>query len=289
MPSTARGLPTMLAADQVVAGGVYDCLSASLIESAGYPALAISGAGVAASASGVPDLGLLSFGELLHSARNIIAASSTPVIVDADTGFGNELNVIRTCEQLASAGAAAIVIEDQVMPKRCGHLAGKDVVPGAEFGSKLRAARRALSGTDVMLIARTDALAVLGINEAIARCQMALDCGVDVTFVEAPPTIAAIEEVAARVPGHKMFNIAAGGQTPAVDMGDLAALGYNLIVLPGLALMPAIRGIRDAAAAVLTQRSETPLRQYGIAPRTIFESVGLERWLTYESDFASLE
>ncbi|WP_454787823.1 isocitrate lyase/PEP mutase family protein [Mycolicibacterium lutetiense] len=286
MPEPRQSLVAMIADRQVVAGGVYDCLSAALVQSAGFPALALSGAGVAAAAAGVPDLGLLSFGELLHAARAVAASAAVPLVVDADTGFGNELNVHRTCEQLVAAGAGAIVIEDQVAPKRCGHLAGKDVIAAEDFSAKIRAARRVLAGTDVALVARTDALAVHGLDDATERCLRVLECGADVTFVEAPTDLSIIESVAAKVPGNKMFNLAAGGKTPTVDFGDLAELGYNLVIIPGLSLMPVVRGIRDAARSVWSERSERPLLSYGVAPRDIFESVGLSVWLAREAEYS---
>lgn len=264
-----------------MAGGVYDGLSAAVVEQAGFGALALSGAGVAAAA-GLPDLGLLSFGELMTAARTVIAGAGVPVLVDADTGFGNELNVARTCGELAAAGAGGVMIEDQTFPKRCGHLTGKAVVPAGEFESKLRAARRAL-GPEPVLVARTDALAVDGLDDAVERCLRALDAGADVTFVEAPPDLAAAQEVAARVPGVKLYNLATGGRSPSLPFDELEGLGYGLVVVPGVALMPALRAIKDAAAAVLASGSDSPLAGYGVSPRAIFETVGLDRWLAIDA------
>jgi 2-methylisocitrate lyase-like PEP mutase family enzyme len=279
-------LAALLDQRPVVAGGVYDCLSAAVVESAGYPALALSGAGVAAADAGVPDLGLLSFGELLQSARNVVAATSLPVIVDADTGFGNELNAMRTAEALAAAGAAAIVIEDQVAPKRCGHLDGKQVVPAADFLSKLAAVRRVLDGTGTSLVARTDALAIEGVAGAIARARAAADVGADVAFVEAPTSVAELELIAARVPGHKMFSLATGGRSPSLPFAHLHGLGFDLVIVPGLTLMPALAAMRACATAVLEQGSDAPAAGYGVGPRQIFEAVGLSGWLDREAQVA---
>ncbi|MFC5995765.1 oxaloacetate decarboxylase [Pseudonocardia hispaniensis] len=279
-------LAQLLATGPVLAAGVYDCLSAAVMQEAGFPALALSGAGVAMAAAGVPDLGLLSFGELLHTTAALTRRARVPVIVDADTGFGNPLNVTRTCEDLARAGADAIVLEDQTFPKRCGHLTGKQVTEAGEFIAKLRAARRALDGTATLLIARIDALAVHGVQDAIVRATRAHDAGADVTFVEAPTSRQEVEEIAATVPGLKMYNLATGGRSPSLSAADLDELGFRLILVPGLALMPAIAAMRDAAAEVLATGSDAPLLRYGLSPRDMFEVVGLSRWLRLESDFA---
>jgi 2-methylisocitrate lyase-like PEP mutase family enzyme len=279
-------LDALLDQHPIVAGGVYDCLSAAVVESAGYPALALSGAGVAAAGAGVPDLGLLSFGELLDAARNIIAATSLPVIVDADTGFGNELNAMRTAEALVAAGASAIVIEDQVAPKRCGHLDGKQVVPTADFLSKLAAVRRVLDGTGTSLVARTDAIAVEGLDRAVQRARAAGDVGADVTFVEAPTSAAQLELIAEQVPGHKMFSLATGGRSPSLPFAELHAMGFDLLIVPGLTLMPALAAMRECAVAVLERGSDAPAATYGVSPRQIFETVGLTDWLEREARVA---
>lgn len=271
----------------VIAGGVHDCLSAALIERAGFGALALSGAGVAASSCGVPDLGLLSLGELVHTAHAVIASAGVPAIVDADTGFGNELNVMRTCELLAQAGAAAIVLEDQDSPKRCGHMEGKSVVDEAAFRRRIRAAANALEGTGVQLIARTDALAVHGIEAAIERANASLEAGANVTFVEAPQTIDHLDRIARDVPGPKMFNVATGGRSPSLSFDELAERGFNIVIIAGLSLMPMIRSIGDAARSVLAAGSDRPLEAFEVSPRNIFETVGLDRWLAREREAAS--
>ncbi|WP_280194348.1 isocitrate lyase/PEP mutase family protein [Nocardia farcinica] len=271
---------------QVVAGGVYDALSAAVVAEAGYPALALSGAGVAAASAGLPDLGLLSFAELLTTARTVIATTGAPVIVDADTGYGNELNTIRTCGELAAAGAGAVMIEDQTFPKRCGHLTGHQVITRVEFGAKLRAAGHGLDGSGALLIARTDSLSSDSADEAIARCHLARDAGADITFVEAPPSIEIIDRIANEVPGHKMFNLATGGRSPALSFAELAERGFDLVVVPGLTLMPALRAMKDAAAAVLTAQSDQPLTHYRMSPQSIFETVGLEHWLDVEKQYS---
>jgi 2-methylisocitrate lyase-like PEP mutase family enzyme len=285
---TAPGaaLDAAMASGPLLVPGCYDCLSAAILQSTGFPALFLSGAGVAASALGLPDLGLMSFGELLQTAERIIRRASVPVIVDADTGFGNELNVTRTVAELAHAGAAAIVLEDQRSPKRCGHLIGKDVTDRADFARKIRAAVRERGDGDVRIVARTDALGVHGVEEAIARSQDALEAGADVVFVEAPRTIAEVEAIGARVDGRLLYNLATGGASPSLTVSELGELGYDLVIVPGIALMPAVHGIRAAAEAVRGAGGDQPLERFDLTPRQIFESVGLDAWLELESRLA---
>jgi 2-methylisocitrate lyase-like PEP mutase family enzyme len=277
-----------MASGPLLVPGCYDCLSAAILQQAGFPALFLSGAGVAASALGLPDLGLMSFGELLQSAERIIRRATVPVIVDADTGFGNELNVTRTVAELAQAGAAAIVLEDQRSPKRCGHLIGKDVTDRADFARKIRAATRERDRGDggLRIVARTDALGVHGVEDAIARGQDALEAGADVVFVEAPRTVAEVEAIGARVDGRLLYNLATGGSSPSLTVSELGELGYDLVIVPGIALMPAVHGIRAAAEAVRAANGDQPLERFDLTPRQIFESVGLDAWLELESRLA---
>lgn len=259
--------------------GCYDCISSALLEEAGFPALFISGAGVSASVLGMPDLGLLSFHELAQAAGNIIRRSQVPVIVDADTGFGNELNTYRTVTELGALGAAAVVIEDQVSPKRCGHMSGKDVVTRSAFRGKIRAARRACDEYEMLLIARTDAIAVTGVDDALSRATDAADAGADITFVEAPRTLAEVRQVGTNPDAQwKLYNAATGGRSPALSVTELAAQGFSLVLEPAISLYPAIHGIRAAAKQVLHDQSSTSLLSFGMTPRDIFEAVGLAEW-----------
>ena len=184
----------------VVAPGAYDCLTARMVEQAGFPAVYMTGAGTAASL-GYPDYGLVTMSEMAANAARIAAAVAAPVIADADTGFGNELNVVRTVREYAAAGVAALHIEDQVFPKRCGHLDRKQVIGADEFVSKVRAAAENRPDPDLVLIARTDARAVLGFEEAVERANRALQAGADVAFVEAPQTLEELADVPRRVEG----------------------------------------------------------------------------------------
>jgi 2-methylisocitrate lyase-like PEP mutase family enzyme len=274
----AEALRSLLDADTVFAGSCYDCLSAVILEEAGYPCLTISGAGVAASLLGVPDIGLVTHTEMVEVARRVARRVRIPVIADIDTGFGNALNVMRTVDEFVAAGVAAVHIEDQVFPKRCGHISGKDVVDSDEFIEKIRAAARAREGSELVLIARTDAIAVHGIDDAIERARAALDAGADVAFVEAPTSMEQIEAIATAVPGHKLFNLATGGRSPSVPVDELAALGFNLVIVPTVALYAAVDAMRRAARDVLEARSDAPLQPLGLSPLDLFELVGMRDW-----------
>jgi 2-methylisocitrate lyase-like PEP mutase family enzyme len=235
--------------DVVVAPGVYDGLSARLAARAGFPALYATGGGIARS-MGYPDLGLLSPREIVDRLANIVEQAGVPVIADADTGYGNALNVRRAVREFERAGVAAFHLEDQTFPKRCGHYDDKRVVPTAEMVQKLRAARDALADPDLVLIARTDALAVEGLDAAIARAQAYYAAGADVIFVEAPTSEADIETIARRVAAPKLINMFQGGKTPLVPLGRLRQLGYRIVIIPSDLQRAAIRAMEDTLAAI---------------------------------------
>ena len=217
----------------LLAPGVYDALTALLAEQAGFEAVYLSGASIAYTRLGRPDIGLVTASEVADTLQNIRERVSIPVIVDADTGFGNALNVARTVKQFERAGASVIQLEDQVTPKRCGHLDGKALVPTAEMAGKLKAAldsRRA-----ALVMARTDAIAVEGFEAAMERAERYLEAGADVLFIEAPRSEqemkAVTQRFAARVP--LLANMVEGGKTPVLDAASLEALGYRLAIFPG--------------------------------------------------------
>jgi 2-methylisocitrate lyase-like PEP mutase family enzyme len=223
-------------------------LSALLAAQAGFDAVMVSGAGVAASALGVPDLGLVTFSEALAQTRNIVSSVSIPIIADCDTGYGNPLNVYRTVQEFEAAGVAALFIEDQVAPKRCGHFAGKDVVPTEEMYQKIRAATDARIDPDLIIIARTDARAMHGPDEALRRARAYSEAGADAIFIEAPLTR---EELAANVQAlaplgiRLMANMAEGGKTPLLSIPELVELGYAIITYPGALQKTALRAMSD--------------------------------------------
>ena len=228
----------------VVFPGAYDTISAKLIERVGFPLGFISGYSVAASLIGEPDMGLLTQTEMICRARQICRSVDMPIIVDADTGYGNPLNVIRTIEELIDAGAAGCFLEDQVWPKKCGHMRGKQVIERSQYIDKIRAAVDTRGDSDFFIVARTDALAAVSLDEAIARVTEARAAGADASFVEAPESREQMAEVGRRVPpGPLVANMIEHGKTPVLSKDELAALGYTLILYP-------LSGIFAAAAAI---------------------------------------
>lgn len=219
----------------LVAPGCYDALSALLIERAGFDAAYVSGASIAYTRFGRPDIGLVSFSEVADTVGSIRERVSIPLIVDMDTGFGNALNVQRTVRLLARAGASALQLEDQVTPKRCGHLNEKQLVGTGEMVGKIKAALDARPSDDVLLVARTDAIAVEGFEAALDRAQAYADAGADILFVEAPRSREELDEIATRFHGKipLLANMIEGGKTPLMDAATLQELGYSIAIFPG--------------------------------------------------------
>ena len=249
-PSGPRQLRELLGGTGiVVAPGAYDALSARLIEEAGFRAVYMTGFGTAASLLGRPDIGLVSGSEMIDNARRIAGCVAVPVIADADTGYGNPINVIRTVRDYERAGVAGIHLEDQVMPKRCGHLSGKALVPVGDMAAKVHAAVAARTDPDFVVIARTDARAVEGMDAALDRAACYLEAGADVLFVEAPEDeeeIGRIASVFAGVP--LLFNWAEGGRTPSVSLARLSELGFRIVIFPIGALLSAATAVRSFLA-----------------------------------------
>jgi len=235
----------------------FDGLSARLIERAGFPLTFMSGFAVSAARLGLPDTGLVSYGEMLDQGRNLCSAVSIPVIGDADTGYGNALNVKRTVRGYAAAGFACVMIEDQRWPKRCGHTRGKQVVDRAEALARVRAAVDARDeGAGILIMARTDARAIHGLDEALWRAQAFADAGADILFVEAPESREEMARICAEVALPQMANMVEGGDTPVLPPDVLEALGYRIAAYPLTLLSSAIRAMQQALAAL--GRGETP-------------------------------
>jgi 2-methylisocitrate lyase-like PEP mutase family enzyme len=252
-------LRTLLGAgDVIVAPGVWDGLSSRLVARAGFPAVYATGGGIARS-MGYPDLGLLSLSEIVDRLANIVEHAGVPVIADADTGYGNALNTQRAVREFERAGVAALHLEDQTFPKRCGHYDDKSVIAATEMAQKLRAARDATNDTDLLLIARTDALAIEGLEAAIERAHVYAAAGADVIFVEAPVSIEQIETIARRVPQPKLINMFQGGKTPLVPVARLKALGYQIVIIPSDLQRAAIRAMDDVLAAIARDGSSAAL------------------------------
>jgi 2-methylisocitrate lyase-like PEP mutase family enzyme len=227
----------------IVFPGVYDTLSARLAERAGFPLAFISGYSVAATAIGEPDLGLLTQTEIVDQARRVCGSVRIPIIVDADTGYGNPLNVVRTVRELIDAGAAGCFLEDQQWPKKCGHMRGKRVIEREEYLDKVRAAVDTRGTADFFIVARTDALAVLGLDEAIGRVTAARAAGANASFVEAPNSLAEMTEIGRRAPGPVVANMIEKGKTPVLPKAKLAELGFHLILYPLAGLFAAAHGL----------------------------------------------
>ncbi len=243
----------------VIAPGAYDALSARLIEQAGFDVVYMTGFGSTASLIGRPDVGLLGGSEMIDNARRIAAAVELPVIADADTGYGNAITVLRTVESYERAGVAGIHLEDQVQPKKCGHMSGKAVIEADEMVGKIRAAVAARRDPDLLLIARTDAAAVEGLDAAIARAGRYADAGADALFVEAPTSVEDIVRVADELRGVAplVFNWAEGGRTPPLPLARIAELGFGLVLFPIGTLLAATAGIRRLLATL--RADGTPL------------------------------
>lgn len=262
----------------------FDGLSASLIERAGFPLTFMSGFAVAAARLGAPDTGLISYGEMLDQGRNICDAVSIPVIGDADTGYGNAMNVKRTVAGYARAGFACAMIEDQLAPKRCGHTRGKQVVSREEAVNRIRAAvsAREDEGHDILVMARTDARHDHGLAEAIDRCREFADLGADILFLEAPQSEAEMEELCRALPGPKMANMVEQGDTPVLPPERLEELGFKIAAYPLTLLSAAVAAMHDALAAL--GKGETPERLMSF--ESLREVVGFD---AYDAELTRLD
>ena len=225
--------------------GVYDTLSAKIAQRVGFPLAFVSGYSVAATAIGEPDMGLLTQTEMIDRARRICMSVSIPIIVDADTGYGNPVNVHRTVHELIAAGAAGCFLEDQVWPKRCGHMRSKKVIDRDDYVQKIRAAVDARGDRDFFIVARTDALAAVDLDEAIRRVQAAREAGADASFVEAPTSLDDLETIGRRSPAPNVANMIEGGRTPVLPKQQLVDLGFQLILYPLTALFASARLIES--------------------------------------------
>jgi 2-methylisocitrate lyase-like PEP mutase family enzyme len=230
--------------------GAANVLTALIAADLGYEAVYVTGAGVTNMSLGMPDLGLITLSELASHVGAIAEMVELPIIVDADTGFGNAVNVHRTVKVLERAGASAIQLEDQVFPKKCGHFSGKDVIPLAEFVPKIRAAVDARRDPDLLIIARTDARAVVGLEPAIERAAACIEAGADVTFVEAPESIAEMAEIPRRLAVPQLVNLVVGGKTPVLAQAELQAMGFAVALYANVALQAAVKAMQGVLGAL---------------------------------------
>jgi len=280
---TSRLRAILSGQDMVVAPGCYDAITARAIQQAGFPVAYMTGAGTS-MALGYPDLGLITMTEMVDAARRINGSIDIPLIADGDTGYGNELNVVRTVQEHERAGTAGIHIEDQVSPKRCGHLDDKEVITRQEFAAKIRAAAYARSDPNFLIIARTDARAVVGMEEAVDRCKMALDCGADLVFLEGPQTIDEIAQVPVAVGGPCMLNVVFGGKTPLLDLREAAQMGYVLAILPGL-LSKSVIGVCDTVLEELKMTHMHPTPPGAPRVSQTFNRFGAQEWNALRTRF----
>ena len=243
--------------------GCHDAMSARLIEEAGFELGFMSGFAVSAARLAMPDTGLISYAELVEQGQNICRAASIPFIGDGDTGFGSAQNIKRTVRGYAAAGFAAIMLEDQVSPKRCGHTEGKSVVGRDEAAMRIRAAVDARNeGADILIMARTDARACVSLDEAILRSRMFRNIGADITFLEAPLDRDEMRRYCSEVEGPKMANLIEGGKTPILDLAELDAIGYKIAVFPLTLLNVSIQAMRNALARLKRGERPAPLLDF---------------------------
>jgi 2,3-dimethylmalate lyase len=261
---------------QLVMPGVFDALSAKIASRAGFEVIFITGYSLSATLLGEPDFGLLTQTEVVNAAERICSVTDTPVIVDADTGYGNAINVIRTVQDLSRAGAAGMFLEDQVWPKRCGHMKGKQVIPLDEQLKKLRAALEARSDHDFYIVARTDARQALGLTEAITRGVAFKEAGADAVFVEAPESKEEMKEIARHVPGPLVANMLERGVTPLMNPQELKELGFDLIVWPLAPVYSVAKSLAEVYSTLRRDGSTTAIIDRLMPFDDFNEIVGLE-------------
>lgn len=236
----------VLARQAVLVPGAFNALSARVVEDLGFEAVYVTGAGVTNMALGLPDLGFISITDLVQTTSAIRDSTSLPIIVDADTGFGNALNVRYTIRSLERAGASVVQLEDQVMPKKCGHFSGKAVIETGEMVSKISAAVDARQDSNLQILARTDSRAVLGFEAAVQRANRFLEAGADIIFVEAPESTAEIKKLTKAIDAPQLVNLVVGGRTPILDQGELREAGFSLVLYANAALQGAVLGMQHA-------------------------------------------
>lgn len=246
-------LKQMLTGDElIIAPGVYDGISALLAKQAGFSTVYASGGAISRS-MGYPDLGLLTLTEMSAAIKIIVRQSQLPVIADADTGFGNALNVQRTVQEYEQIGVAALHMEDQTFPKRCGHLQNKSIISCKEMCEKIQAAVRSRHDPDLLIIARTDAIAVEGIEKAVKRANAYIEAGADIIFIEAPETKQQIEVIAQSIPAPKLINLFQGGKTPFIPIDEVKRLGYKIVIIPSDVQCAAIKAMQTVLNCIKQQ------------------------------------
>ena len=276
MSNAAAFRALLRAGKMIVAPGAIDGITGRAIDRAGFQAAYMTGAGTSMTL-GYPDYGLITMTEMVANATRIVNSISIPLISDADTGYGNELNVFRTVQEFERAGVAGIHIEDQVFPKRCGHLDSKEVTSREDYIAKIRAAAAARKSKDFVIIARTDSRAVLGLDEAVARGRLALANGADIVFLEAPQTLEEVASIPKLIGGPCLLNVVRGGKTPDLPLDDAERMGYVIAILPGLLLGSILTACDEALEAVKHDR-RFPTPKVETSPAKTFARFGSAQW-----------
>ncbi len=280
-----KHLREMLASDIVVAPGAYDALSAKLIEQAGFSAVYMTGYGVSASVLARPDIGLLTMTEMTTMARNMVNAVNIPVIADADNGYGGNLNVMRTVTEFEAAGVAAVQFEDQATPKRCGHMEGKELISLPEMTAKIRAAVAARNDPNLVIIARTDARAVLGMDEAVARSRAYIEAGADVIFLEAPQSIDEMKRMNQELSVPLLANMVNKGKTPFLPLPELKSMGYRLVIYPVVPLYAAAKACITVLEALKQEGDVASVKNQMVDFPVFNQWICLEEMRTLEASF----
>ncbi len=274
--------------DVLLAPGCFNALSARLIEQAGFKVIYVSGASVAGNFLGYPDIGLVTMSEILENARNIVQVTQLPVVCDADTGFGNAINLTRTVREFESAGLAGIQIEDQLMPKKCGHTEGKLLVSKDEMVQKVKAAVDARKDPDFVFVVRTDAIAVNGLEDALDRAQAYREAGADVIFVEAPRNVEEMSRICRTIQAPLLANmVEGGGKTPILGIQELKKMGYKMVIYPVSAHMAAIRAMQEVLSVLKEDGTTARYAPKMVSFQEMFEVVGRSGYVRLEKKYDS--
>ncbi|MCX7969752.1 MAG: oxaloacetate decarboxylase [Armatimonadetes bacterium] len=268
--------------------GAHDVFTALIVERAGFETVFIGGFGTSASMLGLPDINFLTLSEMADAVRRMARRLTVPLIADGDTGHGDVHNVVRTVVEFEGAGASGVILEDQVVPKRCGHFEGKQVIPAEEMVLKLKAAQKARTDENFVIIARTDAREVYGLNEAIRRANMYGDAGADIVFVEAPLSVAELETIAERVPYPKFVNMLTGGKTPILTAKELEQMGYKIVVYPIDTLLVTAKAVMELTKTLMETGTTLVMRDRMIGFDELKDILGVDEWLNLRDELKAM-
>jgi len=271
----------------ILVPGAYDAFSAKILKQAGFEVIYMTGSGVTASVIGMPDVGLLTMSEMVNQARHIVNATDLPVICDADTGYGNALNVIRTVREYERAGVAGIHMEDQVAPKKCGHFEGKQVIAAEEMVKKIEAALYAREDENFLLIARTDARSIMGLDEALRRAHRYVAAGADMIFLESPQTVEELELIARELHGVPLLvNMVEGGKTPVLPFEELEKMGFKIVLYPTSTIRAVAKTVQDIATHLFAHKNPKGVEQLLIPFEEKNQITGLSEIVALENKFS---